>query len=534
MGRDGRSAEVSKAAGVVGFFTFLSRILGLVRDMVIARFFGSGTAADAFFVAFRIPNLLRRLFAEGSLTIAFIPVFTEYLSVKGKKEAMELASVVATLLSVVLVFLVAAGILLSPWIVRLQAFGFGGTGYKYELTVLLTRMMFPYILLVSLVALFMGVLNSLRHFAAPAAAPILLNVAIIAGAYLFSPMMDEPVLGLALGVIIGGMLQVSLQIPWLQRCGFSFRARWRPSHPAVRRIVTLMLPAIYGSAVYQVNQFIGTLLASMLKEGSISWLYYADRLIQFPLGVFAIAISTAALPSLATDAAEKDMDHFRSTFSHALRLTFFITLPSMVGLMVLGHELIAVFFQRGAFGVEATIMTAKALICYAVGLWAFSGIRVMVSAFYALQDTRTPVRVATLALLINITLSLLLMKPFGHSGLALSLSLASGVQFLLLLYFLKDKLGTAYLRNLTASLAKASAASLIMGTMLLSLSSVNIGSGLQASSLFAVLRIMLLVAAGVIVFLLAAYVMRSPELSSVGGIFSSMMSKISGAKRSHP
>ena len=179
-------------------------------------------------------------------------------------------------------------------------------------------------------------------------------------------------------------------------------------------------------------------------------------------------------------------------------------------------------------------MTAKALICYAVGLWAFSGIRVMVSAFYALQDTRTPVRVATLALLINITLSLLLMKPFGHSGLALSLSLASGVQFLLLLYFLKDKLGTAYLRNLTASLAKASAASLIMGTMLLSLSSVNIGSGLQASSLFAVLRIMLLVAAGVIVFLLAAYVMRSPELSSVGGIFSSMMSKISGAKRSHP
>ncbi len=534
MGRDFGSVQVSKAAGVVSFFTLLSRILGLVRDMVLARFFGSGTAADAFFVAFRIPNLLRRLFAEGSLTIAFIPVFTEYLSLKGKKEAMELASVVATLLSVVLVFVVAAGILLAPWIVRLQAFGFGGEGYKYELTVLLTRIMFPYILLVGLVALFMGILNSLRRFAAPAAAPILLNAAIIAGAFLISPNMKEPVLGLALGVIIGGMLQVALQIPWLQRCGFSFHVRWKPSHPAVRRIGTLMLPAIYGSAIYQINQFVGTLLASLLKEGSVSWLYYADRLIQFPLGVFAIAISTAALPSLASDAAEKDMDHFRSTFSHALRLIFFITLPSMAGLMVLGPDLIAVFFQRGAFNAEATVMTARALLCYAVGLWAFSGIRVMVSAFYALQDTRTPVRIATFALIINMTLSLLLMKPLGHAGLALALSLASAAQFLLLLYFLKDKIGTAYLRHLTGSLVKASAASLIMGASLLALSYVNIGLSSGASSLLAVLRIVILVAAGVIIFLLAAYIVKSPELSSAGGIFRSIMRKIAAGKSSHP
>ncbi|MBW2204047.1 MAG: murein biosynthesis integral membrane protein MurJ, partial [Deltaproteobacteria bacterium] len=324
--------NLGRAAGVVSFFTFQSRILGLVRDMVLAALFGSGMAADAFFVAFRIPNLLRRLFAEGSLTIAFIPVFTEYLTLKTKKDAFDLARVVLTTLSIILVITTLLGILFSPWIVRIQAFGFGGSGVKYDLTVLLTRITFPYIFFISIVAFFMGVLNSLRRFAAPAAAPIFLNVGIIGAAYLISPHCEAPIVGVAIGVLIGGALQVGLQIPWALREGLRLYPKWQLNHPALKRIGLLMLPAILGSAVYQFNQFMGTLLATFLPEGSVSWLYYADRLVQFPLGIFAIAISTAALPSLATEAARKDLAQFQSTLNHALCLVFFITLPSMAGL----------------------------------------------------------------------------------------------------------------------------------------------------------------------------------------------------------
>jgi putative peptidoglycan lipid II flippase len=259
--------------------------------MVVARFFGAGLVTDAFFVAFRIPNLLRRLFAEGSLTIAFIPVFTEYLTQKTKEDAFQLAKVVLTILSIVLVVVTVLGILFAPWIVRIQAFGFGSSGIRYDLTVLLTRITFPYIFLISLVAFFMGVLNSLRHFAAPAAAPIFLNMGIIASTLWISPHFSEPIVGVAIGVLMGGVLQVALQIPWVLKKGLSLLPVWMPRHPAVKRIGLLMLPAIFGSAIYQFNQFIGTLLASFLAEGSVSWLYYADRLVQFPLGVFAIAIS---------------------------------------------------------------------------------------------------------------------------------------------------------------------------------------------------------------------------------------------------
>ncbi|MBW1769349.1 MAG: murein biosynthesis integral membrane protein MurJ, partial [Deltaproteobacteria bacterium] len=328
-------------------------------------------------MAFRIPNLLRRLFAEGSLTIAFIPVFTEYLSRKTKEDAFQLARVVLTLLSLVLVVVTLLGVLFSPWIVRIQAFGFGGFGVKYELTVLLTRIIFPYIFLISLVALFMGILNSLRHFAAPAAAPIFLNIGIISSILWISPNFSQPIIGVAIGVIIGGILQVGLQIPWIFKKGVSLLPCWMPGHPAVKRIGLLMLPAIFGSAIYQFNQFMGTLLASFLAEGSVSWLYYADRLVQFPLGVFAIAVSTAALPSLSRQVAEKDFDQFRETLSHALRLVFFITIPSMVGMIIMGRLIIQVFFEGGAFDAFSTAMTARALFFYSIGLWAFSGIRVM-------------------------------------------------------------------------------------------------------------------------------------------------------------
>jgi len=517
--------RVSKAAGVVGFYTLLSRILGLVRDMVVARFFGAGMAADAFFVAFRIPNLLRRLFAEGSLTIAFIPVFTEYLHQKSKKDAFDLARAVLTLLAMVLALVTVLGVLFAPWVVRLQAFGFGGSGPKYELTVLLTRITFPYIFLVSLVAFFMGVLNSLRHFAAPAAAPIFLNVGIIAATLIISPHLSEPVVGLAVGVLIGGVLQILLQLPWLIQKGVSLKPCWNPGHPAVRRIGLLMLPAIYGSAIYQVNQFIGTLLASFLPQGSVSWLYYADRLMEFPLGVFAIAISTAALPSLSAQAAAKDLTEFRETLSHSVRLTFFITIPAMAGLMALGQPVIQIFFQRGAFDSLSTVMTTKALFCYAVGLWAFSANRVLVSAFYAFQDTRTPVKIATVTLFVNVGFSLLLMGPLKHAGLALATSLASSMQFFLLLFCLKRMQGVLHLRPILVSAFKSLAASALMGLCLYFLFLGWRGTGGGSFSRLVFMTVVLIVA-GALGYFALAKLLGCRELGSMKDLIRPLSKRI--------
>lgn len=507
--------NVSRAAGVVGFFTLLSRILGLVRDMVLARFFGSGMAADAFFVAFRIPNLLRRLFAEGSLTIAFIPVFTEFLNQKSRKEAFDLARTILTLLALILVVVALLGVLLSPWIVRIQAFGFGGSGDKYELTVLLTRITFPYIFFISLVAFFMGVLNSLRRFGAPAAAPIFLNVGIIGAAYFISPRLPQPIVGIALGVLIGGILQVGLQIPWVLKEGLKVFPMWRPDHPAVKRIGLLMLPAIVGSAVYQFNQFMGTLLASFLKGGSVSWLYYADRLVQFPLGVFAIAISTAALPSLSAQAATEDLNEFQETLSHSLRLVFFITLPCLVGLIVLGRPIIRVLFERGAFDAYSTLMTNKALFFYSLGLWAFSGIRVMVSAFYALQDTKTPVKVAIVAVAANLIFSLAFMGPLKHGGLALALSLASSLQFALLVFFLKRKIHIGKLRPVFISASRSALAATAMGVGLYCLHSRWLMTGSNLGSWKLIINLFVLIASGVIIYFLAARVSGCRELKAI-------------------
>jgi putative peptidoglycan lipid II flippase len=518
--------SVSQAAGTVGFYTFLSRILGLIRDVVVAKFFGSGMAADAFFVAFRIPNLLRRLLAEGSLTIAFIPVFTEYLTRKTREDAFQLATAVLTLLSLILALVTLSGVLLSPWIVRIQAFGFGGSGTKYELTVLLTRITFPYIFLVSLVAFFMGILNSLRHFAAPAAAPIFLNVGIIGATLWISPYFDQPIVGVAIGVIIGGVLQVALQIPWLVKKGVPLMFCWMPRHPAVKRIGLLMLPAIFGSAIYQLNQFLGTLLASFLPEGSVSWLYYADRVVQFPLGVFAIAISTAALPSLSKQAAAKDLADFKDTLGHALRLVFFVTIPSMAGMIILRVPITRVFFQRGAFDAVSTEMTALALLFYSVGLWAFSANRVMVSAFYAFQDTKTPVKVAAVALVANGVLSLLLMGPMKHGGLALAVSVASALQFCLLVLLLHKRGGIFEWRPVMESVLRSLVASLFMGVVIFYLNEGWVNRTSSASSLAAAAELAILALIGAVVFFMTARVLRCTELSSIAGLFRPMLRKL--------
>ena len=509
---------VTRAAGIVGVFTFLSRILGLARDMLIANFFGSGMSADAFFVAFRIPNLLRRLFAEGSFSVAFIPVFTEYLQTRTRAEAFLLARAVLTVLVLVLAAVTILGIVLSPLIVRIIAPGFGGMGEKYALTVLLTRIMFPYIFLVSVLALFMGILNSLKHFAAPAMAPVFLNLAMIAALLYLAPYMRTPTVGLSIGVIAGGILQLALQIPFLMNKGLSLAPKWNPGHPALRRIGILMLPTIFGSAIYQINQLVGTLLASLLREGSVSYLYYADRLVQFPLGVFAIAISTAVLPSLSREAADGDLAGLRETLSHALRLTMFITIPAMVGLIVLREPIVRLLFQRGAFDSFTTAMTARALLYYSVGLWAFAALRVFVSAFYSLQDTKTPVKVAAVAMVLNFVFSVILMRTaLEHGGLALALSLASTLQLCMLIFLLRRRLGGIGGRVVMGSMARSFLSSLFMGVCVYFLALKFLAGNVTQRIFPFALGVLTIVCAGLAVYLISAKVLGSRELSSLMG-----------------
>ena len=506
---------VTRAAGIVSIFTFLSRILGLVRDILIASFFGSGMSADAFFVAFRIPNLLRRLFAEGSFSVSFIPVFTEYLQNRSRDEAFLLARIVLTFLVLILTIITILGIIFSPLIVRIIAPGFGGMGEKYALTVLLTRIMFPYIFLVSVLALFMGILNSLRHFAAPAMAPVFLNLSMIAALVFLVPSMGTPTVGLAIGVIGGGILQLALQIPFLMDKGLSFAPKWNLWHPALKKIGMLMLPTIFGSAIYQINQLVGTLLASLLREGSISYLYYADRLVQFPLGVFAIAISTAVLPSLSREAADGDLVRLKETLSHALRLTMFITIPAMIGLIVLRQPIIRLLFQRGAFDSDTTKMTAQALLYYSLGLWAFAALRVFVSAFYSLQDTKTPVKVAVVAMLANIVFSLILMGPLKHGGLALALSLASTLQLCMLIFLLRKRLGGIDGRVVMGSMVRCFLSSLVMGLCIYFLALKLLAGSITRDIFTLALGILIIVCAGFVVYFISAKVLGSKELSSL-------------------
>ena len=526
---DSEKKQVSSAAGVVGFFTLISRIAGLLRDVVVAVMFGSSAAADAFFVAFRIPNLLRSLFAEGALTIVFVPLFTEYLALKGKEQAFELARIVLTILSLILAVITVAGVLFAPWIVTIQAFGFGLDGPRHDLTVLLTKITFPYIFLISIVAFFMGILNSLRHFAAPAAAPIFLNLGIIVCAWLFAPILDEPVVSLAIGVLFGGILQVLLQIPWVLRSGFKIIPLWQPWHPALKRMGILILPAIFGAAVYQFNQFVGTLLASFLEEGSVSWLYYADRLVQFPLGVFAIALSTASLPSLAACAASKDMVRFDEIILSALRLVFFISIPSLVGLIVMGQLLISVIFEHGAFDGWSSLMTYRALIFYSIGLWAFSGIKVLVSGFYALQDTKTPLKAAGLAFVINAILGVFFMGKIGHMGLALALSSAATVQFFFLAACLKKRVIDMRFGNILKTVVKTIVASVIMGFILI-ISGYFLSELMPSSMIFQIFKMIILLFVGISVFLFAAKLLRCSELDSVFDMFKPLSGFFSKAR----
>jgi putative peptidoglycan lipid II flippase len=531
------SGRIARAAGVVGFFTLLSRIAGLLRDIVVGYLFGSQGAADAFFVAFRIPNLLRRLTAEGALTVAFVPVFTNYLAKEGKPAAVNVAQVIFTFVALLLAGITLLGILFAEPITRLFAPGFLDDAEKFSLTVYLTRLMFPYIFFVSLVALAMGVLNTLRHFMAPALSPVLFNISIVACAGLLAPVLTEPVLSLAYGVLLGGIAQLALQLRYLFRYGFAPAPNFHFAHPALRRLALLMGPGVFGAAVHQVNVLISTMLASLLPAGSVSFLYYADRLLEFPVGVFAIALGTAALPSFSFLLANGDTAGLRSTVTHSLKLVNFVSLPATLGLAAVAVPVFAILFQRGAFDASTTVNTSQALVYYALGLWGISGTKLLAPVFYAMQDMKTPVAVAFLAFLLNLFLSLMFMgavtvdatsssklavivadlaAQFGvlslrHAGLALATSVSSTFNFLALLLILHRRLNGLPLGEVFDSFVRNLLSALIMALPLVwAVRNVEWVGGerdlFQLSSIFAALVIL-----GVILYLLLSRFLRSPE-----------------------
>jgi len=504
--------QVTRAAGVVGGATLLSRLLGYVRDAVVAGLFGATASADAFFVAFRIPNLLRRMFAEGSLSVSFIPVFTETLHAKGRAEALRLAQATLLLLMILLTGLVLLGILMAPSIVTLVGPGFRDNPALFTLTVELTRIMFPYIFFIGLVALSMGILNVFGHFAAPALAPVVLNLAIIGAALVVSPHLEQPVEGLAMGVLAGGAGQLALQVPFLYRYGIRLGRPVAFYHAGLKKIGGLMLPAAFGAAVYQINLLINTQLATLLPQGSVSYLYYADRLVQFPLGIVGLAAATALLPSLSRQALTGDRTAITRTLGHAVNTVLFITIPAMCGLILLREPIIWLLFKRGAFDLEAVHLTAAALLYYAAGLWAFTLARLATQTFYALQDTRTPVWTAAVSIGVNIVCGLTLMRYMGHAGLALATSIASGVNVILLFTALRFRLGCLGGAAMLRSAGKALGCALIMSAgLFVTRPGIN-GAG-SPTALSVGFGLGLCILAGIIIYFSAARLARSSELT---------------------
>lgn len=508
--------RIARAASVVSSATMLSRVLGFIRDMVIAKLFGAGTATDAFFVAFRLPNMLRELLGEGALSAAFVPVFAESLAQRGREAAWKLFRKAFTLLSLILLGVSFLGVLLAPLIVAAIAPGFAAAPDKMRLTVFLTRVMFPYIFFIGLSALLMGVLNALEHFAAPALSPAILNVAIIVSALALAHRLEEPILSLGLGVLVGGFGQLLLQVPFVLKRGMSFRPAFDLKDPILFRIGRLMTPGAAGLAITQLNVFIGMFLASFLAEGSVSYLYYAFRLIHLPIGLIGVALATALLPALSIQAATHSLQELKETLAFSLHLAFFVAFPAMVGLLVFRVPIVHLLFERGQFTRYETLATAEVLFFYAFGICFYVLNRVIVPVYYALQDTRTPVFIGIASVLVNIVLSLLLMPFLQASGLAFATALSSSVNFSLLFLSLRRRLGPLHGKNLLASFSKTGLSSLpiaLVGGMVLKHKELLLGAGALKEALL----LGMVLFGSLLLFLLFAWLLRCKELRFLFG-----------------
>ncbi|MDD2751901.1 MAG: murein biosynthesis integral membrane protein MurJ [Candidatus Omnitrophica bacterium] len=501
--------SVAKSASVIGFATLCSRILGFIRDIVIARLFGVYVYAQAFVIAFKIPNLFRDFFGEGAANAAFVPVFSEYAAKKSKEEFWELANVVLNLLLISLSAIVVLGVVFSPLIVRLIAPGFIADPEKLALTIKLNRIIFPYCLLICLAAYSMAVLNSLKHFSVPAFAPCLLNISIIVFALFFG----ENIKGLSLGVLVGGFLQLLIQIPVLYKKGFRLQLFKKFRHPAAKVIGKLMLPRLLSSSIYQLNNFVDTIfgsLSTIVGEGGVAGLYFAYRLILFPLGIFSNSLSQVLLPTFSTQALEDDYEKLRQSVSFGLRATFFIILPACVGFMVLARPLVAIIFQGGKFDAFSARMTADVLFYYSIGLCAYAATRIIQACFFALKDTVTPTKIAALTLIMNVILNAALMFPMKLSGIALATSISATVSCLVLFSILKKRISFYYAPEVYSAFLKTLVASLGMGAVCYFLAQKF--SGFAEHSLLKFAYLAGLICAGILSYALFCIIFRVKEI----------------------
>lgn len=500
-------SRLLRSGAVISVMTMISRVLGLIRDMVVARYFPVDGATDAFYVAFRIPNLLRRLFAEGAFSLAFVPVLSEYKEKRDRESLKDLLDHVAGYLGLILLVITLIGMVAAPLVIWAFAPGFTSKpDARPDLAVEMLQITFPYILFISLTAFVSGILNTFHKFAIPALTPALLNIVMIAAAIWGAPYFDEPIMALAWGVFFAGLAQFLFQLPTLARLGLLPRFRLRRAHEGVKRIMQLMIPALFGSSVAQLNLLINTLLASFLAVGSISWLYYSDRFVELPLAIVGVALGTVILPKLSSDHAKADATQFRQTMDWALRLGILISLPATLGLMLLAKPILAAVMMHGAFSWQDVQMSSLSLMTYASGLSAFILVKVLAPGFYSRQDTKTPVKIGMIAIVANMLLNVIIVLPWhfsgmigAHAGLALATALAGYVNAGLLFYKLHQQQIFDPEKGWLGFLSKITLACIVMAGLIILASPAD--SWWQASSAWARINALL----GLITLALISY-----------------------------
>lgn len=536
-------ASVVRSAGIVSFAVLLSRVSGLIREMVMSRLFGAGLANDAFILAFRIPNLTRDLFAEGALSSAFVPKFTEYLTTRSRQEAARLANLVGSALILIVGLFCVIGMVLSPQLVELLASKFHQVPGKFELAVTLTRIMFPFLLLVALAAQAMGILNAYNQFAIPALSSTFFNLGSVGfglalGALIGPSWGISRIEGMAWGVVFGGALQLAVQLPSLRKQGINFKPTFDWSDPGLRSILALMGPAIIGNAAVQINVMVNTSFAAGVldpmrgQNGPVSWLGYAFRFMQLPLGLFGVAIASATLPAISRSAAQGRMEEFRKTLSRSLGMVFLLTIPSSIGLAILGPSMIGAIYQGGDFNAYDTKQTSVALSGFAVGLAGYAAIKVLTPAFYALKDSRTPMLISGLNIAVNYFTASTLLKyvHLGHEGLALTTSAVAIFGFLCLFWILRNRIGGIEGRALCASVFKIAVASLAMGAVVW-LSSHSVKSYLGEGRLIMLLDLAISIPVGASVFWFVCRMLRVPELELAANSLAKPLARLNPFKR---
>jgi putative peptidoglycan lipid II flippase len=508
-------SRLARSAGLIGVATMTSRVLGVARETVLAALFGAGDDMDAFNVAFRIPNLLRDLFAEGAISAALVPTFTRTLAARGRAAAWRLGNLVVNALIAITLLFVVAGWLAAPWLARTFAPEYALVPGKLELTALLIRIMLPFLTLIAIGVAMMGMLNALRRFFIPAVSPAMFNVATLFAAFALVPLMPRlgwpRIAAIAVGTILGGLGQIATQWPLLRREGWRYAPVFDAGDPGLREVMRLMAPATIGLAAVQVNVFVNTVLATGEGTGAVSWLNYAFRLMYLPIGLFGVSIGTAALPEISRHTAASDTAGLRQTVANALRLTIVLNVPATIGLIVLARPIVSLLLERGRFGPDDTAATAAALICYAPGLVGYAAVKIASPTFYALRDSRTPVIVSAIAVVVNIALNLLLVRAMGFTGLAFGTTIAAIVHAAILLWLLRRRVGGIGGRENLRVFALITIASIAMGGAAWGSQHVLDAVVAGHSTIVRALRVFTSIGAGLVVLVAAAHLLRIGE-----------------------